>query len=116
MTTNTQNVKNILKDKDEDLEISTDRNDLDSQGGDTKGESQGHVSPKHPDSCFEIMKSKRMYKCPYEDCKRLFKEKGNLRTHIRVHVSAFKFIFRLERDHSFVIMKAVVKHLLLWGI
>jgi hypothetical protein len=30
---------------------------------------------------------KRNFKCPH--CKKLFKEKGNLRTHIRVHVNSF---------------------------
>lgn len=30
----------------------------------------------------------KIYKCPYENCKKTFKEKGNLKTHIRVHVSS----------------------------
>ncbi len=49
--------------------------------------------------CFEIMKSaknilifyrfldRRLFKCPHAECGRLFKEKGNLRTHIRIHVN-----------------------------
>jgi uncharacterized Zn-finger protein len=33
-----------------------------------------------------IKLDKRSFRCPYKDCGKLFKEKGNLRTHIRVHV------------------------------
>ena len=35
------------------------------------------------------------YQCPYEICKKIFNEKGNLRTHLRVHVSNYnKYYFR----------------------
>ena len=30
---------------------------------------------------------RKMFKCPLESCMRVFKEKGNLKTHIRVHVT-----------------------------
>lgn len=47
--------------------------------------------------CFQINKrkynnynltieDKRIFKCPVDNCGKLFREKGNLRTHIRVHV------------------------------
>jgi uncharacterized Zn-finger protein len=32
---------------------------------------------------------KRNFRCPFKDCGKLFKEKGNLRTHIRVHVNIY---------------------------
>lgn len=33
----------------------------------------------------------KLFKCPIQNCNRLFKEKGNLRTHIRVHVRLIIF-------------------------
>jgi hypothetical protein len=32
---------------------------------------------------------RNLYKCPFGDCNRLFREKGNLKTHLRVHVNKF---------------------------
>ena len=56
---------------------------------------------------FEIAKvDKKVFKCPFLNCKRQFREKGNLRTHIRVHVSLI-FLQRLEKDLLSVISKIV---------
>jgi hypothetical protein len=72
----------------------------DQQNGQTQQTQQNLVRGAY----FEIFKSKfnsflkyfyldkRTFKCPYGKCGRLFKEKGNLKTHIRIHV-IFKFIF-----------------------
>ena len=32
-------------------------------------------------------RSKGVYCCPYEECKKTFTESGNLKTHVRTHVS-----------------------------
>ena len=61
-------------------------------------------------SIFTILKSNsssNIYKCFYEDCKRSFKEKGNLKTHIRTHV--IKYLFRLVKDLIYVITIVVEK-------
>ena len=35
---------------------------------------------------FLIQKQRKLFKCDYEGCNRQFREKGNLKTHIRIHV------------------------------
>lgn len=40
-----------------------------------------------------LIQGRKLFKCPYENCQKIFKEKGNLKTHIRVHV---KKIFNLD--------------------
>ena len=44
---------------------------------------------------FNVIKNKNILKCPYDNCERTFKEKGNLKTHIRVHVKKILKIFFL---------------------
>ena len=40
--------------------------------------------------------SSNYFSCPIDNCDKKFKEKGNLITHLRVHVSSiFKFIFSI---------------------
>ncbi len=41
---------------------------------------------------FCVIKEKQIYKCPYENCNRSFKEKGNMNTHIRIHVILFNLL------------------------
>jgi hypothetical protein len=37
--------------------------------------------------CVFLKIDKKLYKCPFKDiCKRTFREKGNLKTHMRIHV------------------------------
>jgi len=31
--------------------------------------------------------SRRIYNCPYKDCEKMYTESGNLKAHIRTHVS-----------------------------
>ena len=35
---------------------------------------------------FQITKVLKNYKCPYDNCKRKFRESCNLKVHIRIHV------------------------------
>lgn len=39
-------------------------------------------------------KGRKQYICPYAECQKVFKESGNLKTHIRIHVLYAK---RLDR-------------------
>ena len=39
-----------------------------------------------------LLVNRRLFKCPYGECKRLFRENGNLSTHIRVHVNRHFYI------------------------
>lgn len=68
--------------------------------------------------CFEITKSifkiiiidRRTFKCPHTGCGRAFKEKGNLRTHIRIHVREEILIsLRPVSAHSYANLKDVEK-------
>lgn len=62
-----------------------------------------------------VLASKRKFNCPYENCDRVFKEKGNLRTHLRVHVIIL-LILRQESDRLSAISKIVAKLSSLWAI
>jgi hypothetical protein len=68
-------------------------------------------------SFFNILKidnNPSIHKCHFENCKRVFKEKGNLKTHLRTHVIRYKN--RLVRDHFFVNSKIAEKLSLPWEI
>ena len=47
---------------------------------------------KEPIVLIEPLTNIKQYKCPYDKCQHIFKEKGNLKTHIRIHVNFF-FLF-----------------------
>ena len=51
---------------------------------------------KEPIILTDPTTNSKQYQCPYDSCQRIFKEKGNLKTHIRVHVSSFNH-FILDR-------------------
>jgi uncharacterized Zn-finger protein len=54
----------------------------------------------------------KIYKCPYIYCKKAFSEKGNLRTHLRIHVSMLiKYIFRLGKNLTNVPLRDAVEAL-----
>ena len=68
-------------------------------------------------SFFNILKinnTSYQFNCHFENCNRSFKEKGNLKTHLRTHVINSKN--RLEKDHLYVISKIAEKHSLQWEI
>lgn len=35
----------------------------------------------------KTLAGKKVYICPYENCQKAFSESGNLKTHIRIHVT-----------------------------
>jgi hypothetical protein len=44
-------------------------------------------TPQETPNHKRLIKGKRVFICPYEECKKAFTESGNLKTHIRIHVS-----------------------------
>jgi uncharacterized Zn-finger protein len=46
---------------------------------------------KLEDEKANINKTMKVYSCPYDFCNKAFRERGNLRTHLRVHVSIYFF-------------------------
>lgn len=51
---------------------------------------------------------KKSFICPYKECGKRFTESGNLKTHIRIHVTKYGND-RLEKDLFRVHMQAVAK-------
>ena len=46
------------------------------------------ISEKNHEGINEAKQSpkKKAFTCPYNDCRKMFTESGNLKTHIRIHV------------------------------
>lgn len=63
-----------------------------------------------------IEKIKRKYPCPYAKCDKVFNEKGNLQTHIRIHVRSYSKLFRQERNHMNVLTQVAERLSLLLEI
>jgi hypothetical protein len=53
----------------------------------------------HSNSNKSTKKQKEnIYLCEYSNCNKKFKEKNNLKTHIRIHVNFFSFYSRLVKN------------------
>lgn len=55
---------------------------------------------------------KRFYNCPHKNCEKIFTESGNLKAHIRTHVTTFNN-YRPVNDLLLVLTKTVQRPLLL---
>lgn len=55
----------------------------------------------------------KYYTCPFEFCGKYFKERGNLKTHLRVHVRYIIYFYSPEINLLYVHLKDVPNHSLL---
>ena len=53
----------------------------------TENEGASEGNRKQEDEDVVTVRGKKQYVCPYVECQKRFSESGNLKTHIRTHVS-----------------------------